>query len=459
MIDRVKETIKNYGMIPPGSSVTVALSGGADSMALLHVLLMLKDELGIRSIEAAHLNHMIRGEEADRDESFVREACVRLGVRLHVRREDVPAAAAQTGESTEECGRRLRYELFAQCGGITATAHNANDNAETLIINLLRGTGLRGLCGIPPVRGSIVRPLIACRRTDIESFCRERGIEYVTDSTNCGDGYMRNRVRHSVIPALEEISPAAVENILLTTRLNRADEGIISGLCREKLRIAAPDGTDGGIDVKMLAAEDGALAARILRYAAAERGLALSSAQTAALADVALSQHGRADIGGGYTASVRGGRLYIENYTAAEPFFLPVDISAGPFEAHGVKIYTAAYGEYFSAKKVNKKLLYCALDCDKIGSSLYLRSRREGDRISLCGRGVTKTLKKLFNEAGIPPKLRDGVPVLADEKGVLWAANFGADRRAAAGEGTRRVLVLEYAGKKYAGTYNSAACT
>ena len=170
-------------MTEPGDTVVCAVSGGADSVSMLHVLLSLQDTLGIR-VEAAHFNHHLRGAESDRDEAFVRQLCALLGVPLHTDGGDVQARAAQTHESLEEAARKLRYAFFDTLPGLVATAHTQDDNLETVLLNLTRGTGLAGLTGIPPKRGRLIRPMLVCTRAQIEAYLAEHGFSYVTDSTN-----------------------------------------------------------------------------------------------------------------------------------------------------------------------------------------------------------------------------------------------------------------------------------
>jgi tRNA(Ile)-lysidine synthase len=197
---------EKHDMLPKGGTILAAVSGGADSMCLLHVLINLSARYDLR-IEAAHFNHMLRGDESDRDERFVLGECEKLGVPCHVGRGDVSAYARESGMGTEEAGRKLRYDFFYETAkkigaSRIATAHNGDDNCETVIMNMLRGTGLTGLCGIPPVRGIVIRPLLTVTRSGIEEYLRENNIPHVEDSTNRSDDYTRNRIRHRVIPAL-----------------------------------------------------------------------------------------------------------------------------------------------------------------------------------------------------------------------------------------------------------------
>ena len=208
MLEHVKQTIVAYDMLRPGEPVLVALSGGADSVALLRVL----RELGY-AVRAFHLNHCLRGAESDRDEAFCRTLCAQLGVELTVERVDVAAAAREQSKGVEETARRIRYARLhdAAQGAKIATAHTADDNLETMLFHLVRGTGPKGLAGIPPVRGQIIRPLLQVERAQVETYLASLGQDYVTDSTNMDETYTRNRIRHTVVPALWAIQPSAAQ--------------------------------------------------------------------------------------------------------------------------------------------------------------------------------------------------------------------------------------------------------
>ena len=197
MIDKIKRAVNSYNMTDT-DSLTVALSGGADSVALLYAMAELKEEYSF-SLSAAHLNHNLRGEESDRDEEFCKKTCEKLGIPLITESVDVKKEAEESGESIETAARRIRYDFLSRVSsGKIATAHTADDNLETVIFNLSRGTDLAGLCGIPPVRDNIIRPLIFCTREDIENYLKEKGASYCTDSTNNEDIYKRNFIRHNI---------------------------------------------------------------------------------------------------------------------------------------------------------------------------------------------------------------------------------------------------------------------
>ena len=234
MKNKVIEAVTRYDMLHAGDTAVVGLSGGADSCALLLVLLELKDALGI-TVRACHINHNLRGEESDGDEMFVRTLCAERGVKLDVFSVDV-RGSADRHESIEEAARRLRYEKFDEVcagGAKLATAHTANDNAETVLMNMIRGTGTKGLAGIPPVRDSFIRPVIFCTRADTEEYCRKNGIDFVTDSTNLSDDCTRNRIRHRIVPALEEFNPSFIAAVTRMTEAVGDDSAFLDGYAGE----------------------------------------------------------------------------------------------------------------------------------------------------------------------------------------------------------------------------------
>lgn len=245
-IEKVMSALADHNMLDGARRVCVALSGGADSVSLLTALCSVKSELGVE-VCACHLNHGLRGADSDSDEQFCRKLCGSTGVPFYSKKIDV-SAAVQKHESVEEAARNARYEFFEEAleyfGGecVLATAHNANDNAETVLLNLTRGTGLKGLCGIPPVRRfgqtgerSVIRPLMYCERGEIEEYLRSIDRGYVTDKTNLSEDYTRNKIRRRVLPELAEMNPSIVGVIGRMTRNLRADSEFLEGLARKAL--------------------------------------------------------------------------------------------------------------------------------------------------------------------------------------------------------------------------------
>ncbi|MCL2697233.1 MAG: tRNA lysidine(34) synthetase TilS [Oscillospiraceae bacterium] len=255
MLTNIRNVIDKYDMLGKTAQnntgsfqpIIVALSGGADSVCLLHVLL----EMNI-PVEACHVNHKLRGESSDSDESFVRALCERLGVNLHVHKIDVKSLKKKH-QSLEECAREARYAYFNEIGtnSITATAHTAGDNTETVLLNLIRGTGLRGLCGIPPVRGNmkasshdrlasspsdektsaiIIRPLIETTREEVLAYLAEKGADYISDESNFSDEFTRNNLRLNIIPLLEKINPSLTAAVTRMCNSLRFDEEYLHGI-------------------------------------------------------------------------------------------------------------------------------------------------------------------------------------------------------------------------------------
>ncbi|MDR0821804.1 MAG: tRNA lysidine(34) synthetase TilS [Oscillospiraceae bacterium] len=249
--DNIIAAINDFRMLPTGRTVVVALSGGADSVCLLLNLLELKERLDIKQVEAVHVNHLLRQESGD-DEAFCRELCNRLGVPLSVAVIDVKSLK-QKHHSTEETAREARYNCFGQVGGaqtLIATAHNATDNAETVLLSLTRGTSLKGLCGIPPVRGDIIRPLIYATSAEIRDDMNRRGEAYVVDKTNTDVQFSRNRVRLNVLPQLRTLNPSLERGTTKLTKYLREDCDFLDTLALKQVCLLQ---TSKGIDAARLA--------------------------------------------------------------------------------------------------------------------------------------------------------------------------------------------------------------
>jgi|GluameStandDraft_1065615.scaffolds.fasta_scaffold16301_2 tRNA(Ile)-lysidine synthase len=424
-LKNMRQAIADYQMLQPGEAVQVAFSGGADSTALLLGL----QELGY-AVSACHLHHGLRGAEANRDAAFCEALCSRLGVPFVLRHANAAAYAAQTHESVETAARVLRYAFFAEAanGCKTATAHTANDNLETMLFHLARGTGLQGLCGIPPVRGDIIRPLILCTRVQAEAFLAVRGQGFVTDSTNLSDIYTRNRIRHGVVPVLEALNPAAADAAAgLAARL-RQDEACLAGQASALLDAAA---RQGGWLVQPLHGAHPAVRTRALRQACAHSGVPardFTARHTAALEGLlqAASPSAKADLPGGFAAWREYDLLKIGRWQAPSGYLeqkisIPFDGSLGAGMAR-VRI-----------SRTSKKVFYKSFNtfyanCDTIDmATLVLRTRRTGDRLRPHANSGSKTLKKLMIDRKIPSAQRSRLCVLADKNGIIAVQSIGMD--------------------------------
>ncbi len=440
MKNKAINAIERHHMLHSGDTVLVALSGGADSMALLHVLYNLKEQFNI-TLLAAHFNHGIRGEEAERDENFCKEICKEWKVELFTEYENIPQSAKEQGIGVEECGRKARYAFFERIapGAKVATAHTLSDCEETFLFNLARGASLKGLNSIPAVRGNIIRPLIDCSRNEIEDYCRENNIKYVTDSTNLSDEYTRNHLRLNVIPQLKKINPAFDASFLRCIQSLREDEELLDELAFSVLeRARTKDGYIADTVNTVHPSLKKRAAAKIIEEITGEKP---QSVHIDAVCDV-LSDGGSTQVCTGVSLYVHSGVLKIQP-EQVQPWQQPMHekINILPFG----KVNVEFYGEKnkINIQKFNKELLANTIDYDKIKGALLFSSMREGDKIKPHGRGVTKALRRLFNEMHIEPALRNGVPVLRDDAGVVWVSGIGADERVQADGKTQRFIFVE----------------
>ena len=424
MEEKVLRYIRRNALLEAGDDLTVALSGGTDSVALLWVLRRLADRLGI-TLRAAHFHHGIRGPEADRDADFCRELCASWEVPFTLGRGDAPARAAATGESLEEAARVLRYEfLLGTAPGLVATAHNADDNAETLLIHLLRGTGLRGLGGIPPKRDRIVRPLLSCSRAEIGALLEREGLPHMEDSSNECDDCLRNRLRHRVLPLLRAENPALSATLGRTAALVRAEDEYLSRLAAR----AAEDCRAGeGWSCERLLALDPVLRRRVLVSALWSLGVENPSAVCVRSLEELLraGPSARLDLPDGLQARREYDRLLLGG--AAEPAPLP-ELS---LRIPGDTVLPGEQGRIrcFVTKNSNfskKNLTTFALKYDMIAAhELKVRGRRPGDRLRLSGGG--KSLKALMIDRKLPARLRASLPVLTLDGKPVAVFHLGAD--------------------------------
>ncbi len=410
-------------LIPAGSRVLCAVSGGADSMCLLHWL----RSLGDAEVFAAHFEHGLRGEESLRDAAFVEQYCRERDIPFVMERGEVPAYAKERGLGLEEAARELRYAFLERqaerlgCDRI-ATAHNADDNAETMLLNLCRGSGALGLGGIPPRRDRLVRPLLGCTRAEIEAYLLEQGIPHVEDSSNGSDAYRRNQLRHRVTPVLRELNPRFAQAAGRTAALLRRDEDCLDGLAADFVR----EHFNGrSLPLDALRSLHPALSSRVLRRLC-PRSLTLEHTE-AALSFCAGEGRAYLDLPG-LRLRREQGRLY---FAPEEAVTLPErELRAGtPVEIPEAGLALRVERLAFPGE-IHVLFNTYYLKCENICGKVLCTGRRPGDRYHPQGRGCGKSLHDLFRDAGLTREQRDRTAVLRDDKGILAVFGFPADERA-----------------------------
>ncbi len=424
MLNKLLSYIREQEMVQPGDTVICAVSGGADSVALLFALYLLKEKLGI-TLEAAHFNHHLRAEESDRDEAFVRQLCDRYDIPLHVSGGEIVPGK----KGLEAAARDARYAFLRSLPGKIATAHTADDNAETVLMHLVRGTGLKGLGGITPIHGNVIRPMLRTTRQDVESFLEEWCLSHIEDSSNETDAFLRNRIRHHVMPLLKKENPRIAENLSQMALRLRQDEEFLS---EQANSTTLPP-------VESLKRMPKALRNRALEAFLKENGVKEPEDSHITLTESLLFSEkpsARASFPGGVTIAREYDRLVcLPEKTELEETVLP---SPGEVFLPGLRIACEPASEMVNTPET---FTVCPV------GEIRLRSRKSGDSIRLSG--GSKSLKKLFIDRKIPAAQRQRIPVICDEKGILGVYSIGANWDRTAGENavTIRFEKIDYKGE------------
>lgn len=460
-VEKVRRTIEKHHMLEKGDRVVVGLSGGADSSALLEVLYLLKEQYSL-SLFAAHINHGIRGEEGDNDEAFAESLAKQRDIPFLCLKADAPAYAKEHRIGLEEAGRRIRYDYFESCakGGKIATAHTLSDNAETVLLHLSRGAGTKGLCGIPPIRGNIIRPLIECSRDEVEAFCKKRGLDFVTDSTNLCDDYSRNFIRNNIIPLFKKLNPGFERAVSRSAAIAAGEQGFIERAaqkalsdCAEKPFPQDAQNTTVSLDTAKLMSLDEGLKMRVLKLFL--EGLFKKNTVDYSLVsrlNDSLDTGKAVNLRDGKKAVFKDGRLTVacQKDPLPQPFYKKIDLSKGDavIFAKGKRVEIRT-GEKFEkaeingCQKINSLLSYNVLDRDKISNTVILRTRLSGDKITLKKRGCTKTLKKLWNEKKFTEKQRQSFLILESDSTLVLSEPDGVNAGYEADKNTKNILSVK----------------
>ncbi len=440
---KIEQAIRDFGMERRMNGILVGYSGGADSGALLYYLHKYALAHNVH-IAAVHVHHGIRGQEADRDEQFCRDVCESLGIPLYVEHYDVPAMAKEQGKGLEEMARNVRYWTFHKlideheelCH--IALAHHADDNMETVIFNMLRGAGTRGLSGIPPVRGErIIRPLIYCTRSEVIGYCIANDIAYVNDSTNANTDYTRNYIRNEILPRLSYINSSPEIAISQLCTLLRNDDVYIQG---QAMKLVKEHGIETSCDRKLLASQEPAISSRVIRYMYDRAAhnlyghsrpyVTLDFTHIRSVSRIVCwgGAHSRISLPQKICAAVEGDEFffigeeeYEGKYRYVPEFWIPIGDGVHDIPELSAKLYVSRTPDTdfeLKNKNIYKIFIHKKIAADKICGNLYIRNRTAGDKIVIGG--MSRLAKKLYCECRIPLDVRNLLPVFCDCEGIVW---------------------------------------
>ncbi len=474
--NRTEKYIAENDLIADGADIVVGLSGGADSVCLLRILTELSKKYAYH-IHAVHIHHGIRAEAADADEEFCRDLCQKLNVPYLCEKADIPKMAAEKKQSVEECGRNYRYMIFRREASlyenaVIAVAHHKNDQAETVLMHILRGSALRGAAGMYPQSDGIVRPLLWLSRDEIEAFLNEIGQDYRTDETNTDLLYARNRMRHMILPQMCEINPDVIEAIVrFSDNAKEAEDYIAAAARKEFDEIAqvllvneSPEAIR--INAYKLRSSQPLLGRYVIRCGLEECGCPrkdISNVHLEQVRSLCMStESGRCSLPYGFEAEYESDRLIISSQTyreydstkQSESFAMIIDedalqkgeeqsVSLWDGTTVSMRLFANAYSKEELLHAIGQNTYTKLLDYDKIPFGLSIRTREEKDRIVIDSFGKSQKLQDYFVNAKIERSLRSRIPVVVSHNKVLWVIGYRIADDVKITENTKTILEIK----------------
>lgn len=454
MIDIVRNNIIDNNLIKENDNIVVGVSGGADSMALLNVLMEIKKEINF-NIFVAHVNHGVRGEDALADQLFVERKAREMNVPYYFKNVDMEKHAREKKITAEEAGRELRYGFFRdilkqQGGGKIAVAHNKNDQAETLLLRIMRGTGIDGLKGMEFIAGDIIRPILNIAREDIENYINVNSVETVLDKTNLMTIYNRNKVRLELIPyIIDNFNPNIINTLWRLSSIADVDSGFLNALAEEKYNLIVKSETKHSIilDGTIFNREDRSIKIRVVRlmiYKLVESLQGISEQNVQSIVDLfeRMETGKQLNLPAGIIGRVSYNDLIIHNSIAEKQndFYYKLTLGENIFPDLGISIRISVQEKLIIPNDKNVK----CFDSELIKGNLYIRNRKNGDKFNPFGMKGTKKVKNYFIDEKIPKDLRDEIPLLMDDENIIWIIGFATSEAYRITENTKNILIVDY---------------
>lgn len=437
MLEEIRKYVEENKLIQNSDSILVALSGGPDSVALLYILLEMKKYYDIK-IGAAHINHSLRGENSDGDEKFVEELCRELGVEVYTKKVDIKACANDENIGEEEAGRKIRYAFFeekAKEGGYNkiATAHNLNDNIETFLFRLMRGTGLEGLGGIPLKRENIIRPILTQKKSEILKYLEERNISYRIDESNNETDYTRNKIRLKLIPYIEKEFNGNFVDCLYPLMEE------IDGINTHIRTVVEKELKEEVLHIKRLLTYESALRKKIFKSFMERYPVEVNRRKVEAVEDILYGEgYKEVDLGQSYIFVKEYDKMYIKKEKNEIN-----DKNKIALEINGKIMYNGYMIESKLVENIPKGKGSYYFDYDKMNKSIFVRTREDGDRFVPFGMKKSKKLKNFFIDEKIERSTREIIPIVVSGEDIILVGNLRSADLYRVDKNTKKILLLK----------------